>query len=46
VTPAPFAPVLRGLLLTGGAPLYLRTDGVTGTSHRVAHAAVSGAALW
>ena len=25
VTPAPFRPVLRGLLLTGGAPLYLRS---------------------
>jgi sulfide:quinone oxidoreductase len=24
--PAPFAPVLRGLLLTGGAPLYLRAE--------------------
>jgi len=24
LTPAPFRPVLRGLLLTGGAPLYLR----------------------
>jgi sulfide:quinone oxidoreductase len=24
VTPAPFRPVMRGLLLTGGAPLYLR----------------------
>ena len=26
VTPAPFHPVLRGLLLTGGAPLYLRAE--------------------
>jgi sulfide:quinone oxidoreductase len=25
-TPKPFAPVLRGLLLTGGAPLYLRAE--------------------
>ena len=25
-TPAPFRPVLRGLLLTGGAPLYLRAE--------------------
>ena len=25
VRPAPFRPVLRGLLLTGGAPLYLRS---------------------
>jgi len=26
VTPQPFRPVLRGLLLTGGAPLYLRAE--------------------
>jgi len=26
ITPAPFHPVLRGLLLTGGAPLYLRAE--------------------
>ena len=26
VTPEPFRPVLRGLLLTGGAPLYLRSE--------------------
>jgi sulfide:quinone oxidoreductase len=26
VTPRPFKPVLRGLLLTGGAPLYLRAE--------------------
>ena len=26
VEPQPFAPVLRGLLLTGGAPLYLRAE--------------------
>jgi sulfide:quinone oxidoreductase len=26
VTPKPFSPVLRGLLLTGGAPLYLRAQ--------------------
>lgn len=26
VRPAPFSPVLRGLLLTGGAPLYLRSE--------------------
>lgn len=26
ITPAPFRPVLRGLLLTGGAPLYLRAE--------------------
>jgi sulfide:quinone oxidoreductase len=26
VTPSPFSPVLRGLLMTGGAPLYLRSE--------------------
>jgi sulfide:quinone oxidoreductase len=26
ITPQPFRPVLRGLLLTGGAPLYLRAE--------------------
>ena len=26
ITPAPFRPVLRGLLITGGAPLYLRAE--------------------
>jgi sulfide:quinone oxidoreductase len=26
ITPKPFTPVLRGLLLTGGAPLYLRAE--------------------
>jgi sulfide:quinone oxidoreductase len=26
ITPRPFRPVLRGLLLTGGAPLYLRAE--------------------
>jgi sulfide:quinone oxidoreductase len=26
ITPKPFSPVLRGLLLTGGAPLYLRAE--------------------
>jgi sulfide:quinone oxidoreductase len=43
VTPEPFHPVLRGLLLTGAAPSFLRTElrgggGETGT--------VSGEALW
>jgi sulfide:quinone oxidoreductase len=46
VTPKPFAPVIRGLLFTGGAPLYLRSDGTHGTSHRLAHAAVSPNVLW
>ncbi len=26
ITPKPFRPVLRGLLMTGGAPLYLRAE--------------------
>ena len=26
ITPAPFRPVLRGLLMTGGAPIYLRAE--------------------
>jgi sulfide:quinone oxidoreductase len=30
VTPAPFRPVLRGLLLTGGAPRFLRSDLTSG----------------
>jgi sulfide:quinone oxidoreductase len=46
VTPRPFEPVVRGLLFTGGAPLYLRSDGTHGTSHRLAHATVSANALW
>jgi sulfide:quinone oxidoreductase len=46
--PAPFRPVLRGLLLTGGAPLYLRaelTGGAEPTSRRL-RGEVSGRALW
>jgi sulfide:quinone oxidoreductase len=46
--PAPFRPVLRGLLLTGGAPLYLRAE-LTGDEEPTAHALrgeVSGRALW
>jgi sulfide:quinone oxidoreductase len=57
VTPGPFRPVLRGLLLTGGAPLYLRSQ-LTPTgeptpagqsARRVARrpsAEVSSRALW
>jgi sulfide:quinone oxidoreductase len=45
VEPTPFAPVLRGLLMTGGAPLYLwaeldATRGARVTGH------VSSRALW
>lgn len=45
----PFRPVLRGLLLTGGAPLYLRAElsGERGpTISRTLHGEVSGRALW
>jgi sulfide:quinone oxidoreductase len=34
ITPRPFRPVLRGLLMTGGAPLYLRAE-----PHRQRHEA-------
>ena len=51
--PAPFRPVLRGLLLTGGAPLYLRTelDEQGEPTHAEAQASVprgevSSRALW
>jgi sulfide:quinone oxidoreductase len=40
VQPAPFRPVLRGLLLTGGLPRYLRGEGGGG------EAAVDAEALW
>jgi sulfide:quinone oxidoreductase len=50
---APFRPVLRGLLLTGGAPLYLRAEltatGVvqhTGHARRALRGEVSTRALW
>ena len=46
--PAPFRPVLRGLLLTGGAPLYLRAElaGDREPTARRLHGEVSGRALW
>jgi sulfide:quinone oxidoreductase len=51
--PAPFRPVLRGLLLTGGAPLYLRAEltesgQAAGAEARAVGPAgqVSGRALW
>jgi sulfide:quinone oxidoreductase len=52
VTPEPFRPVLRGLLLTGGAPLYLRSvldragEPVERSARRTRSAAVSRRALW
>ena len=46
--PAPFRPVLRGLLLTGGAPLYLRAElaGDREPTARRLQGEVSGRALW
>ena len=53
VEPRPFAPVLRGLLLTGGAPLYLRAELDAGGLRREGHSRhrklageVSSRALW
>jgi sulfide:quinone oxidoreductase len=43
IQPAPFRPVLRGLVLTGGAPLYLRTDVAGG---RGSTGAVAETPLW
>ncbi|MGH3115284.1 MAG: hypothetical protein ACRDOP_17635, partial [Gaiellaceae bacterium] len=42
VTPRPFAPVLRGLLLTGSLPLYVRAElsGGRGESSAAAHEAL------
>ena len=52
VEPRPFRPVLRGLLLTGGAPLYLRAElDAGGRAASGAHGAAPGGrglsrALW
>jgi sulfide:quinone oxidoreductase len=53
VTARSFAPVLRGVLLTGGAPLYLRAEldaagrrRTVTTGRGVLHGDVSGHALW
>jgi sulfide:quinone oxidoreductase len=52
VQAGPFAPVLRGLLLTGGAPLYLRAEldregrKVKDVRHRRLTGDVSSRALW
>jgi sulfide:quinone oxidoreductase len=46
--PAPFRPVLRGLLLTGGAPVYLRAE-LTGDKEptaRTLRGQVSARAMW
>jgi sulfide:quinone oxidoreductase len=42
ITPRPFRPVLRGLLLTGGAPEYLRAEPTGGRGE----ARISEGALW
>ena len=46
--PTPFRPLLRGLLLTGGAPLYLRAElaGDREATARPLRGEVSGRALW
>jgi sulfide:quinone oxidoreductase len=46
--PEPFRPVMRGLLLTGGAPLYLRAEFTGGSepTARTLRGHVSGRALW
>ena len=54
VRPAPFSPIMRGLLLTGGAPLYLRSvlspagepETTVGRPVRRPASAVSQRALW
>jgi sulfide:quinone oxidoreductase len=46
VRPEPFRPLLRGLLLTGEEPLYLRYDGARGASQPLERGAVSSQALW
>lgn len=43
VDPQPFRPVLRGLLLTGGPPRYLRTDISGGAGD---DSTISGEVLW
>jgi sulfide:quinone oxidoreductase len=45
----PFRPILRGMLLTGGAPLYLRAELVSPagtTTAKALRGEVSGRALW
>ena len=46
--PSPFRPVMRGLLLTGGAPLYLRAQltGDEAPTARALRGEVSSRALW
>lgn len=43
IEPQPFRPILRGLLLTGGPPRYLRADISGGAGH---DSTISGTALW
>lgn len=48
VEPRPFSSVIRGMLLIGGAPLYLRAEvGASGTAERAGATSIaSGQALW
>jgi sulfide:quinone oxidoreductase len=47
VTPRPFRPVVRGLLLTGGVPIYLRAEpGSPGVAERAGASTHSTQALW
>jgi sulfide:quinone oxidoreductase len=43
VQPSPFKPILRGLLLTGGTPTFMRAEIVSGSG---AHSVVLGSSLW
>jgi sulfide:quinone oxidoreductase len=42
----PYRPVLRGLLLTGEAPLYMRTDITSSSALRAASPSISRSPLW
>src|SRR4051794_2174660 len=47
LTPRPFRPVVRGLLLTGGVPIYLRAEpGSQGVAERAGTTTHSTQALW
>ena len=47
VSPRPFRPVVRGLLLTGGVPIYLRAEpGSQGVAERAGASTHSTQALW
>lgn len=46
IEPRPYRPVLRGLLLTGDAPLYMRTDITSNSALRTSPPSVSRSPLW